>query len=806
MSTATSPPLLRVGRTVGDYVLLSELGRGGFGIVFEAKDLRDNSRVALKTLRADLSSAQGQRALTRFLLEVRAVRQIKHPNVVKLIDAGRVDGDDGSVLAYYAMELLQGETLDQLVRTKGPMDALAAASVIRQAAVGLYTAHAQGIIHRDIKPGNIMLVTGGRAVVTDFGVCKILELQNVTTAGQVVGTARYLSPEQFLGITVDARSDVFALGALLFFLLTGEHLRISKDLVTLSRQVTRGEDVKRVKEQPNLLPSFRKVLIVACAQDPAHRYQSALDLAHALEEACLKKDVLNRFGKVLASDHTHQRSDPDKTAEEAAPERTRVEDQHAVSVGTDPDQTVLTMSHSTVITRGDEAVVSVVSDEHSLPASSGARPWRLLGLTVGAAVVSAVLLGVLWPTGTPTLEPPPPPTVVTVPPRTRVAATVASAQGRVSFPRRHDSVPGARLVEQADAPLQDLMLCAHRLTTGAMPAQVVRDPASVLGCARTGLDGGFTIRFTQPVESFVLGTAFCDGVANPGATSAEFCVMNGDVDETGRAVGAAWWSGPLRKASGVDVRLVLAPPEGGTNVPSLEDVAHVFAAATLARAVLGSFRPEPETAHAVCTHPACQAPLQLLLCGHPGARDPRCAPSLHAFKEPQAAAVHQPRDGPAVLHAMAHVLQRRWLSAVDDAVPEGCPLSAPTAPCGEPAALAVEGFAQAFATAVWLQPGTTQASVAGIALKDAQAARPRTAAGPATLSEATSFFWSLMDVGDDAPGCTIHVPPSPALKAWSHPSLAGQRASVDARAYLRALEQTAVIPSCAQEVLGSWHL
>ena len=289
-STAT-PSLLRVGRTVGDYVLRGELGRGGFGVVYAAEDRRDGTSVALKTLRADLSSPTGQRALTRFLLEVRAVRQIKHPNVVKYIDGGQLTAEDGSVLAYYAMELLPGETLDQIVRQKGPFKPWEAASVIRQAAVGLYTAHCQGIVHRDIKPGNIMLAPNGRSVVTDFGVCKILEIQNVTHAGQVVGTARYLSPEQFMGAPVDARCDVFALGALFFYLLTAEHLRQAKDLVVLSRTVLRGEDSKRVRDTQNIPNAFKTVLLKAVALDPNHRYQTALDLAHALEEACLSREI-----------------------------------------------------------------------------------------------------------------------------------------------------------------------------------------------------------------------------------------------------------------------------------------------------------------------------------------------------------------------------------------------------------------------------------------------------------------------------------------------------------------------------------
>lgn len=288
---ANASPSLSLGRSVGQYRLLSELGRGGFGVVYEAEHLPSGVRVALKTLQANLGNPQGQRALQRFLMEVRAVRQIRHPNVVRYIDGGQLTADDGSVLAYYAMELLPGETLDTLVRRDGPMHAVEAANIIRQSAVALYTAHQMGIIHRDVKPGNIMLAPSGRAVVTDFGVCKILETQAVTTAGQVVGTARYLSPEQFAGQPVDARSDIFALGALMFFLITGEHLRLAKDLLVLSRAVAANEDHKRVKEATGIPAPLRKVMLKATAKDTAGRYADALQLAHALEEACLSREV-----------------------------------------------------------------------------------------------------------------------------------------------------------------------------------------------------------------------------------------------------------------------------------------------------------------------------------------------------------------------------------------------------------------------------------------------------------------------------------------------------------------------------------
>ena len=401
-----APALLAPGRSVGDYVLLSELGRGGFGVVYEAEHTQEHSRVALKTLQANLSSPQGQRALTRFLLEVRAVRQIRHPNVVRYIDGGQLTADDGSVLAFYAMELLPGETLDQIVKRDGPMHPVDAASVIRQSAVGLYTAHIQGIVHRDIKPGNIMLAPNGRAVVTDFGVCKILEIHNVTTAGQVVGTARYLSPEQFAGAQVDARSDVFALGALLFFLLTGEHLRVAKDLVILSRSVLTGGDQKRVREARGLPSAFRKVLLRTTAQDPSERFTDALALAHALEEACLSREIRHLPpppSRVRTPEHG--RTDPDHTLVEppVAPDVSATQPLPPVDAA--PRRTVIDEDD----TLPEPSAVSALPGTTPPPAAAAAQgwqdgppyarhpdSWQRRWLVLGAVLTGSVALALSW--------------------------------------------------------------------------------------------------------------------------------------------------------------------------------------------------------------------------------------------------------------------------------------------------------------------------------------------------------------------------------------------------------------------------
>lgn len=282
------PTSLGPGSVLGDYTLLNELGRGGYGVVWEATDNRDGARVAVKTLLADLSDAAGQRAYARFKVEIEAVGRIRHPNVVTMREAGQVRQPGGRILSFYAMELISGRTLDKVVVEHGPLQPLMAAQIMQQAATGLHTAHAHGIIHRDIKPENIMLASDARVVVMDFGVCKIQDVGNITAADTVVGTARYLSPEQFLGEEVKEPADIFALGAVLYFLLAGDHLRVQKDVSALFRGIVNKEDLKSVEECARIPPVLKQLLRKALATEPGKRFPSAAALAEGLENACLE--------------------------------------------------------------------------------------------------------------------------------------------------------------------------------------------------------------------------------------------------------------------------------------------------------------------------------------------------------------------------------------------------------------------------------------------------------------------------------------------------------------------------------------
>jgi hypothetical protein len=203
-------------KQMGPYQIRREIGSGGMGVVYEGGDARLNRRVAVKTLWPAL--AQRDEARERFLREARAAAAVSHPNVTQIYDIGEQDGR-----VYFAMELLEAKSLQEVLREEGTLPAERAISVVRQAALGLKAASERGIIHRDIKPSNLVFNTAGTLKITDFGLAKqILADKDLTMDGQTIGTPKYVSPEQASGRTVDARSDIYSLGATLYEMVTGQ--------------------------------------------------------------------------------------------------------------------------------------------------------------------------------------------------------------------------------------------------------------------------------------------------------------------------------------------------------------------------------------------------------------------------------------------------------------------------------------------------------------------------------------------------------------------------------------------------------
>ena len=214
-ATASLPWSFAPGQSFADrYTVVERIGEGGMGEVLKAIDRREGRTVALKLIRPGLAT-RGD-ALLRFRRELDLAQKVRHPNVCRLHDLGEVGG-----LLYISMEYVDGQTLDDLIRTMGRLSPLQTASLGRQLCAGLQAVHEQGIVHRDLKPSNVMVDRNGLALVMDFGMAYHPGAEKLTRAGMVVGTLAYVSPEQARGVSTDARSDVYALGLLLYEMLTG---------------------------------------------------------------------------------------------------------------------------------------------------------------------------------------------------------------------------------------------------------------------------------------------------------------------------------------------------------------------------------------------------------------------------------------------------------------------------------------------------------------------------------------------------------------------------------------------------------
>ncbi|MEZ5171437.1 MAG: protein kinase [Acidimicrobiia bacterium] len=260
------------------YRLTRELAGGGMGTVFTAEDTLLSRPVAVKVLHADLARDPGIRE--RFHHEALAAARLSHPGIVATYDTGDDDG-----VAYIVMELADGQTLRGAIDARGMMPPGVAADVAAQVADALEDAHRHGVIHRDVKPGNILVRADGRVQVVDFGIAKATGSADLTRTGMVIGTARYLAPEQAQGHGTDARTDVYALGLVLYEMLTGQvPFTRDTDMATAAARLTNYP--RPVQElRPEVPAPLAAVVLRALAREPSARYQSAGQFAAALRDA-----------------------------------------------------------------------------------------------------------------------------------------------------------------------------------------------------------------------------------------------------------------------------------------------------------------------------------------------------------------------------------------------------------------------------------------------------------------------------------------------------------------------------------------
>ena len=252
------------------------LGFGGMSEVHLARDLRLHRDVAIKVLRADL--ARDPSFYLRFRREAQNAAALNHPAIVAVYDTGEAETAAGP-LPYIVMEYVDGVTLRDIVHTEGPMPTKRAIEVIADACQALNFSHQHGIIHRDVKPANIMISKAGAVKVMDFGIARALaDASSVTQTAAVIGTAQYLSPEQARGEKVDARSDVYSLGCVLYEMLTGEPPFTGDSPVAVAYQHVREDPVPPSQRHKDIAPELDAVVLKALAKNPDNRYQTAAEM------------------------------------------------------------------------------------------------------------------------------------------------------------------------------------------------------------------------------------------------------------------------------------------------------------------------------------------------------------------------------------------------------------------------------------------------------------------------------------------------------------------------------------------------
>lgn len=314
---------IAAGTKLGPYEIQSPLGAGGMGEVYRALDTRLDRTVAVKVLASHLSSSPELKQ--RMEREAKAISSLNHPHICHLYDIGSQDGTD-----YLVMEFLEGETLADRLR-KGALPLNEAFKIGIAVAEALAVAHRQGIVHRDLKPGNIMLTQGG-AKLMDFGLAKPLGLQTkapgsgaapsftavatisghsplspLTTAGSIIGTIQYMSPEQIEGKEADARSDIFALGAVLYEMVTGKRPFAGKSQISLASSILEADPEPVSALNPHTPPAFEHVLTTCLQKNPEERFQTAHDIKLELQWIAADRSTPVAASSPPSSSHKRER-------------------------------------------------------------------------------------------------------------------------------------------------------------------------------------------------------------------------------------------------------------------------------------------------------------------------------------------------------------------------------------------------------------------------------------------------------------------------------------------------------------------
>jgi len=274
---------MTIPERIGKYEIRRELGKGAMGTVYEGFDPVIERPVAIKTILAEyLANVEVDSAVMRFKREAQAGGKLHHPGIVGVYEFG-----EDEKMAFIVMEYVQGKELRKLMRERGRFELIDVFEVMKQLLAALDYSHKSGVVHRDIKPGNLMVLSDMKIKVMDFGVARV-ESASLTRVGSVVGTPTHIAPEQLLGLPTDGRCDLWAAGVILYELLTGHGPFVAETSVTVMHKVLHVDPAAPSSMVASLPSAFDAVVARALAKKPEERYQSARDFAGALVNAFLK--------------------------------------------------------------------------------------------------------------------------------------------------------------------------------------------------------------------------------------------------------------------------------------------------------------------------------------------------------------------------------------------------------------------------------------------------------------------------------------------------------------------------------------
>jgi eukaryotic-like serine/threonine-protein kinase len=265
---------------LGRYEIVAELGKGAMGVVYRANDPMLNRVLAIKTINTEEAGHEGMAEYeARFYTEAKAAGGLNHPNIIIIYDIGK-----SGHLVYMAMEYIEGRELREMLGPGQFLPVVQAVDIAAQVAEGLAYAHQHHVVHRDIKPANIMITPEGRAKIADFGIARMRSAETRTQTGVILGSPKYISPEQVVGKRADHRSDIFSLGVILYECLTGATPFNGEGLSALMYQITNHDPAPPSSANPQVPVMLDYIIAKVLAKAPEARYQSAADFANDLRE------------------------------------------------------------------------------------------------------------------------------------------------------------------------------------------------------------------------------------------------------------------------------------------------------------------------------------------------------------------------------------------------------------------------------------------------------------------------------------------------------------------------------------------